>query len=235
MTSPSRNLFRLQSLDTGLSEQQTRLRELKGLLGESTQLVSARRAHEQAVAELAVWRGRLQGLELDLQGINTRIAATEERLYGGRVTNPKELGALQQDRDYSKRSRDKLEDDALLAMTRLDECETAEAQTSKHKEETEANWRAQQAKLAGDIGQLQDRITGIEKDRAGLAAVVGADELALYEGLLRKKGGRAVALLVDQVCQGCGVALPTNKVQQVRRGIELATCPTCGRILFSSH
>ncbi|MBC7260907.1 MAG: nucleic acid-binding protein, partial [Chloroflexi bacterium] len=44
-------------------------------------------------------------------------------------------------------------------------------------------------------------------------------------------GGRAVALMVDQMCQGCRVMVPTSKAQIVRRGQELVTCTNCGRIL----
>lgn len=235
MANVTETLYRLQLLDTELSERRSKLREAEGLLGESSELAAARRADEQASKELVSWRARLRDLELDLQSLNDRIATTEQRLYGGQVTNPKELGALQRDHEYLKRSREKLEDEVLLAMTRFDECEKTVADASAGLEKAETKWRAEQDGLTREIAQLQARIATLDKDRAALVPLLEASELALYEDLLRKKGGRAVALLVGQVCQGCRVTLPTSKAQLVRQGRGLITCTNCGRILIADQ
>ena len=233
MADTAQTLYRLQLLDTELSEQQSKLREAKGSLGESAELLAARRTRAQASEELATWRARLRDLELDLQGLNDKIAKTERRLYNGRVTSPKELEALQQDYESLKRSRERLEDEVLLAMTRFDEWEKAVADATAQLTEVESKWRAEQDRLAREIEQLQDRIETLNKERATLTALLAADELALYEDLMRKKGGRAVALLVGQICQGCRVTVPTSKAQLVRRGQGLVICNNCGRILVS--
>jgi len=235
MASPAEILYRLQLLDTELSERQSRLREIKGSLGESAELIAARRAYEQATKEFTDWRARLLDLELDLQSLNDRIAATEKRLYGGQVTNPKELGGLQRDLDFSKRSLGELEDKVLLAMTRVDDCEKALAETSERLAIADAKSQRVQGEAVEEIEGLQAKVAALSQGRAELAPRIGGDELALYEQLLRKKGGRAVALLVGQVCQGCRVTVPTMKAQQVRRGGDLITCTTCGRILFAGE
>jgi len=225
MVNTARVLYRLQLLDSDLSERLSKLREAEGLVGESRELLAARRARDKAAAELATWGTRLRELEMDLETLSGRIASTEERLYSGQVTNPKELSGLEQDLQHSKRSRDKVEDRVLLAMERVDRCEKAAADAEARLDAVEARWRAQQGQLAKEIEQLQ----------AQVAAQLGANDLALYEELLRKKGGRAVVLLVDQMCQGCRVTVPSSKGQQVRRGREVVTCTNCGRILISEQ
>lgn len=231
MAKSAQILYRLQLLDTELSEQRSKLRETESLLGESQELIAARRARSQAEGELDTWRARLRDLEWDLQSLTDKITATEQRLYSGRVTNPKELAALQQDHEHMKRSRSKLEDEVLSAMTRLEECEKAFADTSARLTDIEARWRAEQERLSEERMKLQTRIAALSEKRAGLVAPLAVTELALYEELMRTKGGRAVALLAGGMCQGCRVTLPTSKAQSVRQSQELIVCTNCGRIL----
>ncbi len=224
-------LYQLQLLDTELTEQASKLREAEGLRGESVELIAARNGYEGASQELAQWRSRLRDLEFDLHRVMEKIASTEQRLYGGQVTNPKELRSLQQDHEHLKRSQQNLEDEMLLAMTRVDDLEKQVTQATARLKAVEIKWQTEQAQLAQQIAQLQARITAVKKERAMLAKRLDATTLALYDELRRKKGGRAVVLMVDQMCQGCRVTVPTSKAQVVRRGQELITCTNCGRIL----
>ncbi|MGC8786542.1 MAG: zinc ribbon domain-containing protein [Anaerolineae bacterium] len=231
MAKVGNTLYQLQLLDIELTEQASKLREAEGLRGESAELVAARNAYQQASQELTQWRSRLRDLEFELHRIMEKIAATEQRLYGGQVTNPKELRGLQQDHEHLKRSQQGLEDEVLLAMTRVDELEKQVAESGAQLKTVEARWQAEQERLAQQIAQLQARIATVKKQRATVAARLEPATLVLYEELRRKKGGRAVALMVDQMCQGCRVMVPTSKAQIVRRGQELITCTNCGRIL----
>jgi predicted nucleic acid-binding Zn-ribbon protein len=231
MATLGQRLYRLQLLDTELAEQRSRLREAEAQLGETAELQEARAAQERATKELALQRTRLKDSEFELHGLNAKIAATANRLYSGAVTNPKELHGLQQDHEYLKRSRSKQEDDVLEAMTKLDDCEAAAAAASTRLADVEKRWRAEQSKLSTQVEQLQAKIAALAKDRAQAVAPLDASTRALYEELMKKKRGRAVAVLVGQTCGGCRVTLPSGKVQEVRRGKGLITCTNCERIL----
>ncbi|MBM4429100.1 MAG: hypothetical protein FJ026_01965 [Chloroflexi bacterium] len=224
-------LYRLQLLDSQLSEQLSKLRETESLIGESQELMLARRAYEQATAQSSLCKKRLRDLEMDLQRINARIRSTEERLYGGQVSNPKELAGLQQDYQHSKQARGRLEDETLSAMLQLDDCQEAAAVTSERLANIETTWRQGQESLARQIEQLRTQVGALRGQRAEMAARVQPGDMAQYEELLRKKGGRAVALLVGQMCEGCRVTVPASKSQLVRRSEGLETCTNCGRIL----
>jgi hypothetical protein len=231
MAKPAQTIYRLQLLDTELNEQRSRLREAEGMLGESRDLLAARRAHAEAEKELATWRLRLRDLEMDLSVLCDKIKATEQRMYGGRVTNPKELGALQQDHEHLKLTRARLEDEILTAMLHVEECEKSLREAFARREQVETKWKAEQEKLTREVEKLRARIAALSANRKDIAASLGSSELALYEELLRKKGGRAAVLLVNGMCQGCRVTLPTSKVQLVRQTQELVICTNCGRIL----
>jgi predicted nucleic acid-binding Zn-ribbon protein len=231
MATLGQKLYRLQLLDTELTEQRSRLREAQGLLGETREVLDARTVQEKAAKELLQASTRLRDLEFELQRLDAKVTATAARLYGGEVTNPKELHSLQQDHDYLQRSRHKQEDDVLEAMTLLEKCEKEAAAASARLTDVESRWRTEQGKFSTQVEQLQAKVAALGKDRAQRIAPLDASTRALYEELMKKKGGRAVALLVGQTCGGCRVTLPSGKAQQVRRSQELIACTNCERIL----
>ena len=231
MATLGQKLYRLQALDIELAELRSRLREAQSLVGETREVQEARAAEDKLKAELAQQRARLKDLEFELQQGNAKLTTTAARLYGGEVTNPKELHGLEQDHDYLQRARHKQEDDVLEAMTLLEEGETEATAASGHRAEVESRWRTGQDALASQVEKLQAKVTALAKDRAQMASSVDATARALYDELTRKKGGRAVALLIGQTCGGCRVTLPSGKAQEVRRSQGLITCINCGRIL----
>jgi len=226
-------LYRLQLLDSELAEHLSRLREMEHQLGESSELLAARGAREQAELDLGTWRARLRELEMDLEVVSGRISATEQRLYSGQVTNPKELASLQQDLLHSKGSRDEVEDEVLMAMERVDKGEKGLSSAKAKLEATESTWRKEQGHLAKEIERERAAVSELKQAREELVAPLDTRHLSLYKELLRKKGGRAVARLNGSMCEGCRVTLPSSQAQKVRRAQELVTCPNCGRILAS--
>jgi predicted nucleic acid-binding Zn-ribbon protein len=232
MARVTQTLYKLQLLDSELSEQRSKLRDAEGLLAEPQDLLAARRQQSQAEAELASWRARLRELEMDLQKIMTEISEAEQILYGGRVSNPKELGALQRDHDHLKQTRSKLEDQVLEAMARVEECERAMGEASGLLEDIEQRWGREHDRTAKEVEKLRARVGALTEKRTALTPLVTPAELGLYEDLLKKKGGRAVVLLVRGMCQGCRVTLPSGRAQLARQSEEPVSCNNCGRILI---
>lgn len=224
-------LYQLQSLDSELSERLSKQRESEALLGKSPALRDARRRLQEANADLADCGTHLRELEMDLKKVNERLAVTRGRLYGGRITNPKELANLQQDFQHSEGSRETLEDDILGALVLLEDCEQAVSEAGRRLAEVDQAWKEQQASLAERIERLRAEIADLEEERTEIASLVESGDLALYEDLRCKKGGRAVALLAGAMCQGCRVTVPATKAQLVRKSTGLVTCSSCGRIL----
>ena len=77
------------------------------------------------------------------------------------------------------------------------------------------------------------KLAELQADRAKLSAEgISPEHIRLYTDLLATREGEALALLVDQVCQGCYVSIPKNLAVRLLRGSELVQCPSCGRILY---
>ena len=226
-------LYQLQVLETELKERGHRLELVEASLGESAALIQARQAVRAKEEELTSWRTKLKDLELDGKALNEKITTTEQRLYSGRVRNPKELSSMEEEVRYLKRRRAKLEDEMLEAMLQLEEGEAALAELRQNLAQVEESWRKEQARLSAEREKLQARLKYLEEEQARLRQSISEGDLRLYEDLCQRKAGRGVALLKGEVCQGCGVTLPTSEVQRVRGREDLSICSSCGRILYA--
>jgi len=224
-------LYRLQAVDFELSEQGSKLREAQGLLGESKELRAARRQLAKATEKLEACAKKLRELEMDLKKVNERLDSTAAKLYGGSITNPKELAGLQKDLEHSKGQRSSLEDEVLTAMVCIEEYEQAVADSSARLDGVLKTWQEAQAGLRERITGLGTAIAELQERRGQLAGSVGPADLQLFEDLKRSKGGRAVAVLQSGMCGGCRVTVPSGRAQLVRKGTELVMCNNCGRIL----
>jgi predicted nucleic acid-binding Zn-ribbon protein len=223
----------LQGIDQALAHAHERLQEIDLQLAGNRKLQTLRRSVESLTARASSSRGRSRDLELESQSVREKITATQERLYGGRVTNPRELASLQDEIGYLERRQTRIEDDLLEAMIRLDE------QTSELREEQErldqavAEWEATRAALRAQQSELEAQLEVLNDQRATVRESIQTQDLSLYEDLRRRKQGTAVVLVEDQICGGCGMRLPSSVIQQARQTEIIHLCPSCGRILSS--
>ena len=52
-----------------------------------------------------------------------------------------------------------------------------------------------------------------------------------YDRLRRSKDGLAIATMQSDLCSACRVTIPSQMIQQLRKGSELVFCNSCQRIL----
>lgn len=224
-------VYQLQSADLERAETARKLREAEKGLGETDELRGARATMEGEEAGLSHLRTRVRDLELELKSLTGKIAATEQRLYGGDVRNPKELESLQTDLQYLRGHREELEDRILTDLTEIDDVQKRLKQSQARWEAVQAAWQKQQAQLQKVVGDLRAQLGRLEEQVARLRAALPAALVADYDEACRKQGGRGIAAIRGGLCEGCRVAVPTGIVQQVRRGDETRRCTSCGRIL----
>lgn len=228
-------LYRLQAIDLESEEKMRRMRILEGQFGETEPLRSAREALAAAEARLANARKTLRRRELAAGDLEAKIKTEEEKLYGGRLRNPKELAGLQEAIASMKRTFSSKEDEVLESLLEIDALEKQIATLQHRVREIEAAWKESQARLRAEYETLKARLAELNVGRSELAGQVSARDLALYEELRRKKAGRAVAMVSGVLCQGCGMTVPSSEAQRARQGEVLALCNNCGRILYAGN
>ncbi len=232
--SKGRQLYELQEVDLEIDAKREALSHVISRIGDSETLAEARISlarEEERLAELE--RSQRDG-EREVDDLQAKVTALEEKLYGGAVKNPKELASLQGQVENLKRRRKGLEDKVLDIMT---EVETTGQKVSLKRREVagiEEEWREEQASLSKEQAELSAALATLEQKRNDLASRIDAASLELYQALRRKRQGRAVAKVEQGMCQGCRIALPMSELQRARMGQGLVQCSSCERILYVS-
>ena len=225
-------LYDLQTLDLDIGAKQQALAEVESQLGESEALVAAAEALNEARGQFASWEKRQRDLEWQVEDLGVKIAAEEEKLYGGRVRNPKELEALQRDVEAIKHQRSKLEDGLLDAMTRVEALGEQVAFQETELASMEAEWRESQSSLQRERAELSKALASLGAKREALVAQIRREDVAVYEHLRLMRPGAVVASVEQGMCQGCRISLPISVLQQIRSGQVVVQCSNCGRILY---
>ena len=227
-------LYALQETDQALDKAQSRLAEIEAELVEGDEMVLAREvAHEKrgAVDEL---RSRLSDAEWSVDEVRSKAAEVERKLYGGTVTNPKELADLDTDLKSLKRQIAKREDLLLGLLVEMEEAEAQLASAKGRYADIEADWKQHQEDLLRERGQIEPQVAALQARRDVQSPSVDRLSLRLYERLRERHAGQAVARVERGMCQGCRITLPVSILQKVRSGIDLIQCVSCERILFVS-
>ncbi len=229
--SRTQHLYELQQVDIEAGNVTLRLQDIAAQLGESAELKRARKMATDAQAALSKCRAHMQDLDLDVASLAEKIKTDEQRLYSGRVGNPKELSGLQEEVASLKRRRENKEEELLEAMVAVEEAEAGLADAQAILSQVGETWRTGQGNLVDEQASLQARLEQLAEQRTSLVVAIGPEDLATYERLRQRKGGRAVVLIANGICQGCRMSPPTSQVQQAKVSQDLVFCNNCGRIL----
>jgi predicted nucleic acid-binding Zn-ribbon protein len=119
-------------------------------------------------------------------------------------------------------------------MTEVEAMQKNVSLKSREVARIDEDWRAEQATLSGEQAELNAALADLDQKRKDLISRIDAASLELYQGLRRKRQGRAVAKVEQGMCQGCRIVLPLNVLQRARIGQELVQCSSCERILYLS-
>jgi predicted nucleic acid-binding Zn-ribbon protein len=229
-------LLALQEHDTTADQ----LRHRRDTLTERAEVAALQRRRE----ELDSARLRIQGerdevarqqrkLEDEVASIEEKVAAVHATLYGGTVTSPRELQALQQDEDSLKRHQSAVEDKVIEQMElaaplddALDQLDSEGTVLDGEQAQAESALQAAEASVDGELSEL-------DAARGAMVADLSDEVVARYEQLRRELGGIAVARLVGAQCGGCHLQLPAVDIDRIRHEAADATvlCPECGRLL----
>jgi predicted nucleic acid-binding Zn-ribbon protein len=228
----TRQLYQLQELDIEIEQAEQSLALKTGRLGNREALEAARGKLASAQKRLDELKHQRHDAEWQVDDILSKIKATEQQLYGGKVTNPKELSNLQHEINTLKSRSDELQDKALGIIELVEAGEKDVAAVSSDYKIAEEEWHRQQKQLAGEIEQLKARLAELKQERGQLAGQIDAPVIALYEKIRQQKK-LAVAKVEQGICRACRISLSVSALQKARGG-QPVQCGTCGRILFIS-
>jgi len=226
-------LYLLQLVDSLLDKTRIRLKEINVSLKGSGEVKHAEAVLEDANENMRTAEKALQRAEQGVQDQQMRIEQNQNKLYSGKVTNPKELQDLQHESEAFKRNLDKLEDLQLEKMVVFDEMEMIQTGAQDTLKSIVEQTATQKSELTEERIELVGDMERLDGEREAAMAGIPADDLKLYDLLRQNKAGVAVAKVNDKSCSACGSGLSQALAQAARSPNNISRCETCGRILYS--
>lgn len=227
-----RQLFNLQELDWEIASKAKTLEETRFRLNDVSAIEAMRRRQALIGRQLDEARTERRKRETAVSGLEQRLENLDRRLYGGFVTNPRELEASEEERAFLQQQRSEEEDGLLEALVLSEELEEGLSVASERITAMESARDAERPGLLERESRLRAELEELRRAREEAAPRLPADTLSTYESLLRSKNGHAVARVERSVCQGCRMTLPTMEVQRAKSSTRVALCSNCGRILY---
>jgi predicted nucleic acid-binding Zn-ribbon protein len=223
-----RLLYQLQEIDVATDAARDKVARIEAELAADS-LAAEGAAIAKRQSDLKALQHELRENTAKADDFTAKIKLYEEKLYSGRINNPKELSTLQKDIDLLRGHRTPFEDKSLELMESIESAEDtiakAEIAMQRHKEALEIHRR----ELSGQLKYLGAELADLEARRVALVADIPVDAEAQYQ-LLRKQKGKAVAKVEQGSCRGCGISVTAAWLHRARAG-EIVRCTNCNRIL----
>jgi hypothetical protein len=225
-------LYELQLVDTRIRGLESALADVRAKLADDSQVRMAGERLRRLEVQFEKVSGERRSVQASVDQLTEKMKGVEQRLYGGTVSNPRELGAYEVEREMVQRQRSVEEDKLLEFMVQFDDLqgnrdkaratlEGLESERTEHIRE----WTAEEERLVSDL-EFQNGIRG------RMTPDIPPVALSTYELLLKARDGYAVARVERGACQGCRISLPTSVEQQARTSEAIIQCSSCHRILY---
>ena len=225
-------LIQMQKLDTVIGEKNILTKELPQQLNSLKQ--SLKDADETVAATKSELEENLKDQklkELDIADNNTKIAKYKNQLLT--IETNKEYKALNSEINHLEKKNSKIDDELIGLME-------AEAEIKEHiekEEKTQLNasneLKANEDKLEKEIQEVKKEIEELKNKRNGKAKDLPNSIIRRYAALIKNKNRKAVVFNDNNACSGCGYTIRPQVAIDIKEGISVIYCESCGRILVA--
>ncbi|MHB9130913.1 MAG: zinc ribbon domain-containing protein [Armatimonadota bacterium] len=232
LTDELKKLHELQKIDSEIYQREQTLKALDSGETLKQEAIALLKRHDAAVAALQKAEAAQRNSELELKGIESKRATVHEKLYSGRVNNPKELGDLQKDEEMLDTQIGSLEEKLLELMDVVTAAKTVQTTLAGELSAAKRRWQQTVAHTQAETARLQQELTALRPERQRLAALV-TDKMLLsrYDGIRQRHAGIGLAVTQNNLCPACHVTLNSQVLLRLHEGVELTVCENCGRLL----
>ena len=227
-----RQLYALQEVDLDIDRVERTLAEAEEELETEISIENLENALQAEEKRLKEIETRHYDNQMETAVRRERSESLESRLYDGSMANARDLESLQNEAGNVRNLLEQNEAMSLELSIQLEESQTRCAELHIELTAAKSRWESRRSELNQIVSSLRAERTNYQEQRELLAGQVEQTVLRRYEALRKSKGGRAVAKVERDLCQGCRMSLPTQLRQRVKSGRQTVNCSSCGRMLF---
>jgi len=224
-------LVDLQKMDDEISECRKILNDIP------RQLDSARAELEEKKIILKVVMDEIETLQKERKNLEQEVQSENDHMAKAKIKLPavktnKEYTAILTEVDAIKEKVSKIEDKELEVMEVLEIKSKEVPGVEKKCKEEDEHFNAYRQKKETEEKRVKQELEGLEAKRKNLSDLVDIVILKRYQKIFDFRGGRAVAGLRGNICQGCFQQVLPQMVIEVKLGKKIHQCDGCIRFLF---
>lgn len=227
-------LWQLQKHDDNLQGIRERLEELEQG-GAINKIATTMKKTELKLTDL---KFRLKDAEKKLNKNNStlkdldfKLDETEKELYEGNISDLRQLGYLDKEREVLRQQIDEKEIEILSQMEEMEELKKEFIEIEKDFETLKIEYRRLIEQYKELIEQFKQKAKKEAEEKEKILTQIGEKIFNKY-AQLKKIKGNAIVQIIDYKCSGCNVVLPTIVVDRLKFNSEIVHCENCGRILY---
>lgn len=173
---------------------------------------------------------RRRQIEIDLDEISEQIRKSKGRLL--EIKTNKEYQAMLKEIEERERLRSDKEDEALEVLEELEKLTLVIDKERGTVEVTKKGHEKEKARLQSQMAELETEVMELSGERESLLKIVDSKLVDRYNFIKERRNGTAVVAVKDAICQACHMNIPPQAYNELQRGEEIMTCPSCQRIIY---
>lgn len=168
--------------------------------------------------------------EAELAAVTRQCQQLEAKLYGGEITNLKEMEQAKENCERLRNDISRRENEAFASIEAGERITAQIAADEAMLEQKKRLHTEKQQLISRALAGFDSKLAEIEAEHSQLASQVEIELMHRYRELKRKMPA-PVAAVANGACGGCRMSIPTNQVLLARSA--LVCCDNCGRILLA--
>ena len=173
----------------------------------------------------------LKAKELDATSATEQVQSLGEKLYGGMITNIKEINTSSKKLDSLKSMVNRTEDEILGLMEDVEEIKAELEKMSAELNAKAEDYRRMYGSHLANQQNIRQQLAQIPLQRQKLLDNLDVDLWNKYLEM-KKKYNDPLARVEKGTCMGCRMGIPFNDMRLLKLGEGLVYCSNCGRLLF---
>jgi predicted nucleic acid-binding Zn-ribbon protein len=224
-------VIRLQVVDNRLADLNREISALPKHIAEiEKKLVSHERKLEADRAALAANQKERKKCDTDIQTQDQKISKLKDQTLQAKTNE--QYRAFQSEIEFCQTEIRKCEDRILELMGESEPLDrnvkTAEAALKGEKAEVEAEKQQARERTAVD----QKASAELMKERGEIVASITPAVYRRYTQIGKMRRGIGIAEVIDGRCSACNITIRLQFFQDLRKGEQVMSCESCGRILY---
>jgi len=227
-------LLELQKIDNIIYEEEKKKRSLplmiEEIINKIQELKNSLKNKNENYKNLQI---KLKRKELDLAEKSNKINKHQEDLYGGKISDIKELKQIQKVIANYNEEKNGIEEEILDLMEEMEDLNKSIYNLDEDLKCKDKDLKKCKEKIDLVMLAIEKKTNSLNEKRGEiLSKITDGHLLKEYELLRKEKGGKVLVEVNGSICPGCYLDLPSDVIYQLEKNRKVIICPNCSRILI---